>query len=193
LHSKKNQLSDNKTFQQTFSQNEIQYLQLLFDFFNENICPAYETAKLTDCYTEFFKRMEEWAETDEIRLEIPFEKQEKIYENISEETFQEIWGFGKRWNSREVPQDYYRMVHYSPTGKYFEFLKKVGKNDQVIRNYYEIVDVTGDITPSLIAGLLLNYNHYNIQDIRVKFIIAIHYLTLNDQFERKEKLIVNSD
>ncbi len=36
--SRQSKLSDNRTFNKIFTQTEIQELQLLFDFFNGNIC-----------------------------------------------------------------------------------------------------------------------------------------------------------
>ena len=31
------------------------------------------------------------------------------------------------------------------------------------------------------------YNQYDVRDPRIRLVVAIHYLTLNDQFERKDK------
>lgn len=181
-------LSDNKTFRKTFSESEIQDLQLLFDFFNESICSDPNTEDLTDCYKEFFNKLEKSEETGDIHLDIPFDKQMKVYKRFSNSTFNEIWTFAVRWEYGDAIQDSHRTVHFNPNGKYLEFLKKTGKDEKVIKQYYESIQATGDIPPSLIAGLLVNFDQYNIKDIRVRFIVAIHYLTLNDRFKRREKI-----
>lgn len=181
-------LSDNKTFRKIFSESEIQDLQSLYDFFNESICSDPNTEDLTKCYKEFFNKLEKSEETDDIHLDIPFDKQMKVYDSFSDSTFNEIWTFGKSWNYQEAPQDTFRTVHFNPNGKYLKFLKRTGRDDKVIRNYYESIIATGDISPSVIAGLLNNYEQYNIKDIRVKFIVAVHCLNLNNRFERREKI-----
>ena len=178
-------LSDNKTFRKTFSESEIQDLQLLFDFFNESICSDPNTEDLTDCYKEFFRKLEESEETGDIHLDIPFDKQMKVYDSFSDSTFYRIWTLGKSWNYGDAPQDSYRTVHFTPNGKYLDFLKSTGRDDKVIKHYYESILGAGDIPPSIISGLLVNYDHYNIKDIRVRFIVAIHYLSLNDRFKRR--------
>lgn len=185
-------LEDNKTFKQTFSKTEIQDLQLLFDFFNESICSDRETQDLTNCYQDFFTRMEKSEETGEIQLNISFDEQQKIYDEFSDSTFNEIWTLCCWRVFRENPMDTFRMVYINLEGKYFEFLKKTGDNDKVINQYFQTLQTAGDLTPSLIAGLLVNHKYYNIEDIRVKLIVAIHYLTLNDQFNRLEKINKNS-
>jgi hypothetical protein len=181
-------LSDNKAFRKTFTDYEIQYLQLLFDFFNESICSETNTEDFSGSYKEFFNKLEKSEETGDIHLDIPFDEQMKVYDRISDSTFNEIWTFGKSWNNGDAPQDSYRKVHFTPNGKYLKFLKRTGRDDKVINQYHETIEASGDIPPSLIAGLLINYDHYNIKDIRVRFIVAVHYLTLNDRFERREKI-----
>jgi hypothetical protein len=180
-------LSGNKTFRKTFTESEIQDLQLLFDFFNESICSETNTEDFSVCYKEFFKKLEKSEETGEIHLDIPFDKQMKVYDSFSDSTFNEIWTLGKSWNDGDAPQDLYSPVHFTPNGKYLKFLKSTGKDDNVIKHYYESIIATGDISPSIISGLLVNYDHYNIKDIRVRFIVAVHYLSLNDRSERREK------
>jgi hypothetical protein len=164
-------------------------LELLFEFFNQNICPDYKPEKLIDCYNSFFKKIEQSDETGEIELNILFENQKKIYDNFSDSTFQEIWSFEKSWNDEDVPHNNFKTVHLNLSGKYLEFLKKVAEDDKVIKSYFGTIEAAGDITPSLVKGLLANHSYYDIKDIRVIFIVAIHYLTLNDQFGRKERVL----
>jgi len=135
--------------------------------------------------------MEKSEEMGDIQLNIPFEKQLEVYKQFSDSTFFEIWNYGISYRHRDAPLDTFRTVHFALNGKYLDFLKKTARKDSVIDNYYESVIAAGDIPPSLIAGLLVNHKYYDINDLRVKFIVAIHYLTLNDHFERKEKVNKN--
>ncbi len=189
---KKNKLADSQTFLNTFNSNEIEDLQLLFNFFIENICSSKEKENLDACYDNFFKNMEKGFDTGNMELTWDFENQKRIYHQFSDSTFNEIWSYGKSWNNRNYPKDTFRTVNINLNGKYFDFLKRVGKKDTIIRTYYETLEASGDLPPSLVAGLIKNYNSYNVEDVRVKFIIAIHYLTLNDQYKRKEKVNKNS-
>jgi hypothetical protein len=182
--SRQSKLSDNRTFNKIFTHSEIQELQILFDFFNENICVDNEAKNLTKCYKEFFKRFEKTEEFD-----IPLEEQLILYDKISENTFQEFWGFGKSWNVLfEAPQDTFKLIYLKIDGKYIDFLKEVARNDKVIENYYQNLVTIGDLSPTIVAELFYDYDKYKIRDIRVKFIVAIHYLTLNDIWFRREKI-----
>lgn len=131
--------------------------------------------------------MEKSVETGFIQLNIPFDEQMNVYNDLSDSTLKEIWSMNGWQVFPETPQDTFRIINMKTDGKYLEFLERTGKNDTVIKQYHESLRSAGDLSPALIAGLLVNYEFYDIEDIRVKFIVAIHYLTLNDRFERHEK------
>jgi len=178
-------LSEDKTIRKFFSETEIQDLQPLYNFFIQSICSS--DRELESCYDDFFKKVKQAADSGSIHLQIPFEDQKEIYNNFQDSTFYQIWAFGKTW-TRENPNETLSEVYYRWDGKFMNFLKEVGKKDEFIRTYHESVEAAGGPPPSLIAGIIMNYEKLNIEDTKVRFVIAIHYLTLNDQYKRKEKI-----
>lgn len=180
-------LKSNSTITTVFNESEIRDLTKILEFFNEQICATQQVdiIKLSDCYQSFFKRMAEAEKTGNIEIKIPFEEQQNLYNQINESTFNEIWNFGKSWN-RNSP-DTLKYIRFRYNGKYVKFLKELSNDDKIIKNYHDSFEAAGDISPSMIAGLLMNYDYYNINDLRVRLVVAVHYLTMNDQYERKEK------
>jgi hypothetical protein len=177
-------LEDDRTIKKSFSESEVQDLQLLYDFFNQSICDS--ERDIEDCYDDFFEKVRQAADSGSMYLHIPFEKQKEVYRKFQDSTFYQIWTFGKTW-TRENPNDTLREVYFKWDSKFMKFLKKAGKKDEFIKAYHESVEATGGPGPSIIAGIIMNYDKLNIEDLKVKFVIAIHYLTLNDQNKRKEK------
>lgn len=177
-------LVDDKIIKKSFSESEIQDLQLLYDFFNQSISDS--ESDIEDCYDDFFIQVKQAADSGSMYLPIPFEKQKKVYDKFQDSTFYQIWAFGKTWTP-ENPNDTLREVYFRWDGKFVSFLKKAGKKDEFIKAYHESVEATGGLVPSIIAGIIMNYEKLNIEDPKVKFVIAIHYLTLNDQYKRREK------
>ncbi|MEN8123272.1 MAG: hypothetical protein ABFS35_23245 [Bacteroidota bacterium] len=116
---------------------------------------------------------------------IPFENQIQMYDRIDEITFQNIWTFNKSWKP-DLPGTL-KSIGIKYNSKYVDFLELFGKESEVVNNYYEDLMSCGDISPTMVADVLINHAQYDIQDERIRLLIAIHYLTLNDQYERKEK------
>ncbi|MDP3352955.1 MAG: hypothetical protein Q8S44_04370 [Flavobacteriaceae bacterium] len=123
---------------------------------------------------------------NEFNPRVNFEQQLEMYKQIDKSTFNKIWYFQKSWPHKEQ-KDTLKNISFRPENKYFEFLEKCGKDNKAVNYYSDTFKASGDISPSMNASLIMQYELYDISDIRTKLIIAIHYLTLNDQNWRKEK------
>ncbi len=183
----KSELKADLIISNVFDDAEIRDLSKILTFFDEQICivQQIDNSRIKDCYQAYFERMKKAAKTGNIEIKIPFEEQQKMYSNMDESTFRQIWYFGKNWR-RNLP-DTIKSIGLKCDGKYAEFLKIVGNENNVIKEYYESLKACGDISPTMVADLMMNYKNYDINDVKIRLIIAIHYLTMNDQYERKEK------
>jgi hypothetical protein len=166
------QLAESKTIQKTFSESEINDLQMLFNFFNQSICEP--DRALDDCYMDFFRRVQQRATLDSLYFEIPFDQQKKVYEQFQDSTFHQIWTFMKIWKHQNR-QDTLKELIFSRKGKFMDFLIRAGQDNEFIRDYHEDVMVMGDPSPVMKARIISLYDQLNMEDIRVKFVIA--YIT----------------
>ncbi|MEX0811022.1 MAG: hypothetical protein WD048_02320 [Chitinophagales bacterium] len=182
---KANKLTHIKEINSVFTESEIEDLEVLFDFFNNSICNN-KIEYLTDCYYDFFDKVKTSADSGSLYLHIPIEDQLALYDQLNDSTFYQIWAIGKSWNHEDT-DDTLKSVYYRWDGKFFEFLKQAGKQNEFAKAYLESVEAAGSPPPSLVASITYNYKELGIEDLRVKFILAIHFLTLNDEYKREEK------
>ncbi|MFY7709405.1 hypothetical protein ACOSQB_02155 [Tenacibaculum sp. MEBiC07804] len=169
-----------------FSKNEIDDLQKVFDFFNNEICNS-NNQKLNECYNNYCLEIRSQIEKNVVfNTGLNFEKQKKLYEKLRNSTFKEIWSFQQSLPIRER-KDTLKYLGLNYNGKYRKFLNESGNENKAIKNYAQAFNVNADLGPSMIAELGMNYKTFNTQDLKTKLIIAIHYLTLNDQNWRNEK------
>jgi len=181
-------LQSNPTIESVFNESEIQDLSRILNFFNDQICSIQEVdrADLKYCYKSYFERLKRTEESGgDIELNIPYNKQQELYTKINKSTFDEIWNFGKTYNRRSPDTLKFMSLNYN--GKYVKFLKEFSRENETMKYYYEQFEDAGCISPNLVASLLWGYEYYDISDIRMQLVVAIHYLTLNDNYKRKEK------
>ena len=180
-------LNDNSTIKTVFNEIEIKDLETILNFFDNKICETENINKsnILECYSSFFERMAKSENAGSIEFRIPFNEQENIYKLINQTTFDEIWIFGKNWK-RETNQTF-KYLSYNLNGKYVKFLEKLGIENKVIKTYIESLYAAGDISPSMFANVLMGYKNYDITNSQIRLMIAIHYLTLNDQNNRTDK------
>ena len=182
------ELKSNKTISETFNESEIKDLQIIFDFFNGQICDSkkMDYDSLNECYEKYCSEIRKQQKLgNEFNIKVNFEQQIEMYKKVNKSTFNQIWGLSKSWNYKT--SDTLKYLGLNTIGKYNVFLKKYGEENKPIFDYYENFNATGDISPSMNASLIMQYELYDISDLRTKLIIAIHYLTLNDQNTRNEK------
>ena len=187
LNSCQKRLESSSTLTEIFNESEIQDFSKILEFFDNEVCESekVDSNNIYDCYKIFFKRMSQAVETGNIEIKIDFDSQKKLYNKISDSTFNQIWWFGKSWSEKKVDTLKYIDIRYD--GKYVVFLNKLGRDYQVIEDYHKRFEAFGAITPSMINEIFVNYDQYDIKDERVRLMIAVHYLTIYDQYLRKEK------
>ena len=181
-------LESNKTIYENFTESEVQDLQVIFDFFNSQICDSkqFDNEALSSCYNEYCSRIRtEQKKEQGFVPQIDFDAQLLMYEQINEGMFNEIWEF--HMQRKNIESDALKYLSLNHNGKYKFFLKAFATENKAVYNYYDSFDASGDMSPLMFANLIMDYESYNIEDIRTKLFIAIHYLTLNDQFNRNEK------
>jgi len=180
-------LESNSTIHKIFNKHEIQDLETIINFFENQICQGQNTDTINrqDCYEGFFNHMVQCEKTGEIILNISFEQQKKMYDQIRKKTFNEIWGLGwKTWNNNGEKLKLYGL---KTKGKYAEFLHELGLDYLIIDHYYNTFIMAGDIAPSMVANIIMRHEELDTSDIRIRLMLAIHYLTMNDLYERNEK------
>lgn len=185
--SKRDKLGNNPSIQSIFNEKEINDLEKILDFFENQISEIENRPieNLQNCYESFFIRLEKAEKTGFIEIKIPFGKQLNLYNEIDTSTFNQIWCFHRSWKCGS--SDTLKSISINLNGKYVVFLESLGKEYSIIKRYDEMLRGCGDISGGMVASLLMLHKKYDTTDIRIRLFIAIHYLTLNDQFERNEK------
>jgi hypothetical protein len=168
-----------------FNETEVRELNSILDFFTGQICNQ-EMPDVNSCFKEYLGNLfKDFDYGKEFELNISFEEQMKLYYEISDSTFNEIWSFERSPQRRS--SDSIRYLQYNSKGKYFSFLKELATQYKHVKDYYATHQAAGDLSPSMAGNVLYNYDDYNYDDVRIRLFIAIHFLTLNDQMNREDQ------
>ncbi|AXT21067.1 hypothetical protein D7030_08670 [Flavobacteriaceae bacterium AU392] len=170
-----------------FTNDQISDLTKIVEFFKGNVC-ANKNADLNSCYKQVNHDSMQ-ANGTGIWTKMDFNDQTKLYERISESTFNEIWMFCE---STFYPSKIKaKSLCAVATGKYQKYLSDLGKTNPRIAKYAERIEASGDFN-----GLDLQYqeilndnNAFDLNNPNIQLILAIHYLSINDQVTRNKDLI----
>ncbi len=184
-----NLLANESLITQIFSAQEIENLHTILTFFEEaiGVQSKDDDPQITAKYHSYIDELYGQMRKGKSNLTIPIEEQLAMYETIDTQTFNQIWtlgaGYKKKWKG-----DTLRVIHLNYEGKYKSFLKLAADSIPIIKEkYYDRFHAVGHISPSMKADLIINKEQFDLKDIKIRLVFAIHYLTLNDESKRREK------
>ena len=168
-----------------FSTEEISDLNKISDFFKNQMCLNTDSDFKT-CYERIPHEYLE-ATGNPFWLNINFEKQRELYSKISKSTFDKIWMFCKARNYPSGLES--KSLCAVANGKYYEYLKNIGSTNPRIAKYAEQINASGDFNSMHFHywNVLKKKKYFDLNDPNIQLILAIHYLSLNDQEKRMEK------
>lgn len=170
-----------------FTESEIEDLNKIRDFFIEETC-VNSQSDFKDC----FKKIPHdylLAYGNGFWENINFERQSELYNQISKSTFDKIWSFCPT-TYRTEPEKKFKTLCAISGGKYTEFLNEYGEKNKRIAEYAKSINDSGFFSSLDLTTweILNNRKYFNLNDPNIQLILAIHFLTLNDQLKRKEEL-----
>lgn len=184
-------LADDATVRKHFTEEEIDGLQYILDFFDKAVQEKIETKSIEESYWLFFDSLASVIKVSGEMKSVLVEdfqlatssKTEGLIEDLKANgVFNEIWT-PAIWH--QSPSGFKHKdtsaIELSPNlnGGYLSFLKDIGQKDTFIMEYHNGIEASGDIPPSNIAAIL-NHNFgakYFRQDTH-RLVWAIHYLTI---------------
>ena len=168
-----------------FSKDQISDLNKVTDFFKSQICEN-DNSDFKTCFSKMLHELLEYG-WQSILDNVNFDKQKELYNSISKSTFEEIWEFGKATYPDTGLE--LKSVGSKYNGKYQKFLTELGKNNNEIKDYADKLIGAGDFESMglLQQRIFNNPTEFDLDNPNVQLLIAVHYLTQNDQQKRTDK------
>jgi len=170
-----------------FTSEQVSDLNKISTFFKNQMCLNMDHDFKT-CYEQIPHEYLQ-ATGNGFWANIDFDKQKKLYKEISQSTFDEIWMFSK---STAYPSEIEsKSIAAVANGKYYKYLKSLGNKNPRIAKYATQINASGDFSLLDIRfrEVLKNKKYFDLKDPNIQLILAIHYLSLNDQVKRKDKWV----
>ena len=182
---KKSPLQSDPTITEIFTEAEIHDLETILTFFDGQICNMLNVRSdsILDCYHTFLMNVAGAQRSGVIYIPVQFPAQKAMYARLSPAAFQEIWlrGAGINQETGETSE----RIALSSNGKFMRLLERLKEDYPLLGAYHKSFSEEHAMTSVMIETFLYNYQLYNMRDVRIRLLVAIHYLTLNDMYERK--------
>ncbi|NOQ73171.1 MAG: hypothetical protein GQ574_14285 [Crocinitomix sp.] len=164
-----------------FTVEEAKELQLIHDFFIDQICPTGDenNANGASCLTQFMQD-NKIAATTTGAIDIPIEHTQKVefLKQLSPALFNKIW------------TEHYEFgyLEHDNEKTYMHFLYELGYYNDLIKEYSEECMSRGGVN-GFASSLILNQpDEFDMTDCKQRLLIAIHYFTWDYNNHISEKV-----
>lgn len=172
-NSKPSDIENDPLMKKYFNKNEIKDMKKILLFFENEVKQGCEHTTQT-CLKTYLKNAKTMYLNND--LNISKEKETLLLNNISESLFNSIWGKGNLTDKNT------EIIMIKPESRYMDFLKEIGNTKPAIKKYYDAATaIPVVLNAATVDFIFFHYNNFDLTDAKQRLILAIHFLTLNDQ------------
>lgn len=184
-----NKFKNNKLFTQT----ETAQLLMLLALFDQNASEimGVKSNDIIEIYNAYLPWLAKQQNKAEINIGMNEAQQTQLESIIDSILINELWSesYTLRINRSGGQDTLDKIFILNTKGRLFQFMEEeLSLEYPLIKKHIDIVHNNGSLTPSFFADLLLDYQHFAINDDRIRLIFAIHYIGVNKGFLEKNKM-----
>jgi hypothetical protein len=178
-------LKGNATVEAIFDATEQEGLETILDFFETQICGLANVHRdsITNCYGMFFGSIRNARRKGMLYVPIQFPAQEAMYTRLTPELFSEIWVLGRGVD--QTTGESVSRISLNAEGKYLLLLQRLRNKYASLDSYVQSFQEEKRLSSAMIESVMTDDDRFNINDPAVRLFLAVHYLTINDIYERK--------
>jgi hypothetical protein len=180
-----NEMRSDKFMSDFFTDNELQDLAKIVDFFESEMLEKFSESKkynLQETYKKFnIADSIEYRKNFSYLIFLNFKKQKELYKKLDSNLVYKIWVHPRSNKTNKLIKEELFIKCY---GEYLNFLKKVGEIDikyGLFKRYAQGVENQCGISIQNTMDLTLNYRFFNTEDIKTRLLFAVHYLSTNEE------------
>ena len=165
-----------------FSTEQVADLNKITSFFKNQICIE-SPSDFGNCFKPIIKKFVKNGYEPTFNR-INYNEQLTLYKSIDKSTFAEIWSFCELQDS--IKTKFRSLCLKESDGKYINYLLNLGENNKFIEDYATKVIGSKNFKSSLLLKQIIDDNkaEFDLENTNIQLIIAIHFLTINDQIKR---------
>jgi len=164
-----------------FSAKETKQLTLLTHDFDQHIISAYgKSGDLNLAWQTFFKELKSTTDASEIKdkINLTSTEQENMLKKLGTETLRKIWNL-KSLKEKGKKQNELLSLKYK--SNYSLFLEDLSRENNLIKEYRNSIEIAGDISPNSVANLIIHQSELDLSDPDIRLFLTIHYLSINKE------------
>jgi hypothetical protein len=170
-----------------FNKSEIKTIEKLIQYFDDYVITQTSNQLTIDkAYIAYFEKIKPAiAQAADFSIFLPsIDDRILFYKTLDKNILSEIYNISDTltiiFRGETEPRKVYSPYSFKLNlhGKYSDFLNELSLRNDFIKSYYEIIQLAGDITPSLYAMILHENNEIDFDNSEERLVVIISLLRL---------------
>lgn len=194
-------LKSDKQLNAIFAENELNEIEKMIDYVDDRVIEQTGNKDIDQAYHQFLNELFQTIQSDSTYL-APLEEEDKykFLESLDATVFNDFWYMGNHLrmglykDSIYKDLDNYKYLDLRHTGRYSDYLERIGENDDYYRSVKESLDFAAGLAPSIVASFLKRHNGFDFTIPKNRLWSAVFILAIEESHEKKmERYLKQSD
>lgn len=191
-------LKSDKHLTEIFSNNELFEIQKMISYVDDRAVDLVGTEDINEAYHQLINQIDDTLQNTS-KFYVPFEEEEKyeFLKSLDPTVFSEFWTMSNHvqkaiyQDSIYENLDNYITLDLTRSGKYVDYLAKVGDENGFYTSVRETLELAGGITPSIVALFLKRHKAFNFTIPKNRLWVAIFILRIEEHHDKKMERYLN--
>ena len=185
-------LKSDKHLTEIFSNNELVEIEKMINFVDNRVVELTGSKDINEAYHQLFDKINK-AMQDSLSFLVPFEEEEKykFLQSLDTTVFSEFWYMGnhirKAVYKDSIYQDLdnYRYLDLRHSGRYSDYLDKIGESDAYYQSVKQTLDFAIGLAPSIVASFLKTHNEFDFTIPKNRLWASVFILAIEEPHDKK--------
>ena len=176
---------------EVFTNSELAEIEKMISYVDDRVVELTNNRDINEAYHQLLSKIDVTMQ-DSSKFLVPFEEEQKyeFLQSLDTTVFNEFWTIGRV--RRAVYQgsiyenlDNYKTLDISGSGRYADYLERVGEDDAYYKSVKETLEAAGGLTPSIVASFLTMHNELDFTIPKNRLWATVFILRIEEHHNKK--------
>jgi len=179
-------LDSDKNIRDTFSKSEIKEIGKMIRFVDKMVLSNSDSKDINQAYRELLNKLDKTFQSNQYIAPLEEEEKYQFLESLDSTVYREFWHMsnGGKWvrykDSIYTNQNLPKSLVLNPFGRYMNYVKKTGENDTFFKSLNEAIEISGDMSPSMVLWFPQNHQKFDFTIPKNRLWVVVFILRMEE-------------
>ncbi len=176
---------------EVFTNSELAEIEKMISYVDDRVVELTNNRDIDEAYHQLLSKIDVTMQ-DSSKFLVPFEEEQKyeFLHSLDTTVFNEFWTIGRvrkavYQDSIYENLDNYKTLDISGSGRYVDYLERVGEDDAYYKSVKETLEAAGGLTPSIVASFLTMHNELDFTIPKNRLWATVFILRIEEHHDKK--------